>query len=423
MINITHNVQSNISNLYALASNSYAPYTPALSSVPSDFTYSIRYSHPNIFFPDQIVIDSTGTTYLSGCNTYCAYGGATYSAVKISPITGTIGVSGFSNYPAVAIDQSNNVFFADLYTSKVYEYGASTTAALGTAASGSPFNFSSKLTSFLTSSYTFINQAFIIGPSNNLEIANPNASTPNVVNFPLVSGTYSAANATVIHTTQNGSPTYSIAVDGTGTTWFANDLNVGTTNANVAAKVTSGGTYTTYTIGSSSANVAGPYVGLDVFGNAQFYCSIFCGTGSVAPLSFLSSTGVATWSKTGSGYPELPYAQLPALDGLNVMWSANYAGTNTGAYATISAQGSYGYVPGIAVEGTSTTTGASPVATTIDQAGDVLTAVYGTTNSSTYPTNFGWINYFIGLGAPTIQPLSLQTLKILPTNTSSDIRP
>jgi hypothetical protein len=58
----------------------------------------------------------------------------------------------------------------------------------------------------------------------------------------------------------------------------------------------------------------------------------------------------------------------------------------------------------------------SAVSTVPDQAGNLWVALESA-------QGYGAIDEMVGIAAPTIQPLSLQSLKILPTNTSLDIRP
>jgi hypothetical protein len=69
LINITHYVQSNVSAIYALASNIYAPYSPTLTAQPSDFVMSIDYYASAMYDPYQVAIDGNGNVYaLSDAN-------------------------------------------------------------------------------------------------------------------------------------------------------------------------------------------------------------------------------------------------------------------------------------------------------------------------------------------------------------------
>jgi hypothetical protein len=420
MINITHNVRSNISNLFALASNSYAPYTPALSSAPSDFAYVIYFlfgngSTANTYDPNQIVIDSAGTVYATN---FWGSSTPTYSngIMKITPTAGFIGATPISYLRSIAIDQSNNVFLFSPATGIVSEYAASTTGLLGTFVG--TYNFSSLLSSqgVTNGDSTTPNEgglfatSFQIGPTNNLLIANFSATTganDNLYSFPLTAGTYSTSSVTNLHSLPNGTSNISIAVDGNGTVYMVDDTGTNT------ARVTSGGSYSTQTNTYNS-----DFVVLDPEDSPNFFDP---GTGSghngitVFNNSFSASSSVAGG---GSNFTQ-PYN--PSMDGLGRYWFGDLNTKNLSArQATGSNVGQSDvyqelYVFG-AGAGYSDSGAGSAVSTVPDQAGNLWVALESAQGS-------GWIDEMVGIAAPTIQPLSLQSLKILPTNTSLDIRP
>jgi hypothetical protein len=408
MINITHNITSNTSALIALANNSYAPYSPAAvnsgsnGTVTSPLDYTINFHSTGMWGPEQFAIDSAG--YIYATSDYNSSGGLAPTVTKISPTAGIVGSTSLTNPVIAAVDQSNNVFLYDPKATTVSEYASSTTATLGAAASGSPFNLSSKLSSYtINGNFAAFDQMFVIGPTNNLEISNL-GSTDNILNFPLSSGTYSASNANVVNTSAVSS-VQSLALDGTGATWMGN------TNATTVSKETSGSAFLSRNISELPATGV-----IDAFGDGIFldsYSNYFC---SLSPT-------LSAFSCTNTGSIATPLN--PVADGLGSIWFVDHAGagtSNTGISKWVPGSQTSGYYNySSAWAGTMYVEGQGSRninALSVDEAGNVWVAIGVTTGNSN-----GYAVEIVGAAAPTIQPLSLLSTKLLTTNTSFDLRP
>jgi hypothetical protein len=105
--NIVHNPASNIAALFALAT-AIAPFQPALTKVPLDFTVSLTYTGGGMSNPTAVAVDAKGNIWTT--NTSCAcLAELASNGVPISPPGGFTG--GGLNVPQfLAIDNSGNVW-------------------------------------------------------------------------------------------------------------------------------------------------------------------------------------------------------------------------------------------------------------------------------------------------------------------------
>jgi hypothetical protein len=404
LINITHNVQSNVSAIYALASNPYAPYTPTLTGAPADFVMPITYSAPTMYDPYEVVIDGNG--YVLALSDYKASGTAGPTITRFSPTTGFVGTSTLSAVSGAAIDQSNNILLVNINSnvSAVTKYASSSTTALG-ATMSAPSLTGAPLTPAVFNGK--ILQPFIlVGPTNNVELDGQGT----IYNSNYVSGAYQTP--TVVHSdyyltgfTENGA----------GTNYYSSvtDPLVG---------------YTTSSGGTGSFNPGPPtseYVTVDAEGRVWV-------TGSVTysnPLSSYEALYTSTLSPIGAGLNTNSPAGGSSnytgvspivMDGLSTAWYSevlfSYCRLNS---FTTSPALNYPNV-GVFVDGTSTGScaadGAGVMTPAVDSGGNIWVPVISGSGS-------GYIVEMLGIAAPTIQPLSIQVQKLLPTNTSFDIRP
>lgn len=66
-LNIAHNPGTNIAALFGLQASS-APFAPALSAVPNDFTIALMFTGGGIYSPGTIAIDAAGNVWATGVN-------------------------------------------------------------------------------------------------------------------------------------------------------------------------------------------------------------------------------------------------------------------------------------------------------------------------------------------------------------------
>jgi hypothetical protein len=398
MINITHNVLSNVSNIFALATNAYAPFTPTTTTATSDLSLTVAYSSAaNMYDPYKVVIDSSGNVY--AVSQYGSGGTTTPKVARISPTSGVIGSMALPSLSAIAIDKSNNVFFATTSSSPVVtEYAQGTSSSvLGTAVSGSPFTFTAE--SGKTIDQT---NGLAIGPSNDMLLCNLYPAN-SLVDVP-VTGNYSTP--FVVSTHANGNACTGIAESNSGASWF-----IGSSGSNGATQYTTS-SQAVLEAYSTSYNATG--AALDSHGNAWSG-----GTGSSGIYEFPVSSNTTFFGRyTGMSAPV-----NPAVDGLNQVWMTNSSGngsldlvTSLNSSATVTSPWS-GALP---IFNASTLGLTSNSALAIDQGGNVWVPIR--TNIGTYSTS-GYIAEILGLAAPTIQPIALQEIKEYSGNTATDIRP
>jgi hypothetical protein len=406
MINITHNVQSNVSTIYGLASNSYAPYGPTLSAAPSDFSMSIQYNASGMYDPYQIAIDSTGAVY--ALSQYTSTGSTSPAITKFTQGAGYVGNTSLSSLSSLAIDQNNNILIVNQNSNLpvVAEYASSNTAALGSASSSPPV-FS---TAPAIGSNVYVAPTILVGPTNNVELDTFNA----IYNAPYSSGSYGASS---LLTGSNASSAYGFAADGIGTTWFVSSA------PETSQKVNSAGTFASTSIGTSTPL----YEAIDAKGRAVVLGFTTAGD-SPAVVWLMSTTDVsiiASSALDGSLAGTGGSPSNPAIDGLGNVWVSNVTSGYCRVQSLTTSVTAVYINYGIYVDANAATSGNcvhdsdqiySPA---VDQSGNLWVPVRA-------PSNFavsGYLSEILGVGAPTIQPLSVQTKKLLPTNTSFDIRP
>ena len=124
LVNIARNPASNVSTIYKLAPTG-PPYTPSLTTAPTDWTLAIQYSAPNLSAPGKIAIDASGDVWIPNAGNS--------SLTKLSPLGAVLsGTSGFTggglNKPtAIAFDSSGNLWVANSNSSAISGFKSSGT--------------------------------------------------------------------------------------------------------------------------------------------------------------------------------------------------------------------------------------------------------------------------------------------------------
>jgi sugar lactone lactonase YvrE len=175
-------------SLYSLAAG-FAPFTPALSVAPADWTLALKAAPTGLSTPFGIAIDSAGNAYVS------SESGS--SLLKLAPtgaLSTTISGAGLSGPQGVAIDRSGDVWVASTGNNSVVELSSSGTV-LATVKTG------------------------LSAP---VAIAVDSAGTAWVANFGGTGVTRISSAGSVLGTTTGASAPTALAIDPAGTVWVAN---------------------------------------------------------------------------------------------------------------------------------------------------------------------------------------------------------
>jgi hypothetical protein len=120
MLQIARNPGTNVSTLFSQSTTS-APFQPALSSAPNDFSLAISFTGGSLSYPGPIVIDNGGNVWIANCAT-CNGSSSVDSIVGFSP-AGAINtsaqgyVTNVHKPVAIAIDRYNGIWVGNASTS------------------------------------------------------------------------------------------------------------------------------------------------------------------------------------------------------------------------------------------------------------------------------------------------------------------
>ncbi len=388
-------MQSNISNLYALASNSYAPYSPTLSATPPDLALEISYTVSGILSFNNIAIDSLGSAYVTSDI-------GVVGVTKISPASGVVGTQGLAGDSVPAIDQSNNVFFLNVASlgtttsNAITGYASSTTSVLGSSITLPAF------TGLATGVYDSHGHDLFIGPTNDLVISGGTANAAKVFRIPYSAGTYATAAVNSGSSLVSVSDMPSVYENAAGQIWVEDYVSSSSTaNGLYELSTPSLPVIASKTIASSSMEYVGGGIQGGVWSVDQTNKILYGYNNGVLTTTALSSTS---------------QPNNPELDGLNSVWLPNaYNGAcNVGRYLNGVSQYTTGITDQVCA---STSSNAGEAALAIDPSGNVWVAGYGGGTAN------AWIGEFLGVAAPTVTPLSLLSTKETPSNNGTDIRP
>lgn len=356
---IAANPATNVSAIFGLQGTaSSAPFQPALTSAPNDWTLALNYTGGGLSGPAAIAIDAVGDAWIAND------GGV---VVKFAPnggiLSGPSGFTGggFDHCFGIAIDSAGNAWITNKYTAttngtvtELASNGGVLSGASGYTAGGIDYPL-----------------ALAIDPSGNVSVANyANAS---VTKNPQSS---SAANFT------GGGLSFpvSIAIDGSGDVWTANFGNDSVTELGPDGSPLSGsGGYT-------AGGLDGPAsIALDASGRA--WVANYYGDS----VSELDSTGGAAAGSPFSGGGLSGPAAI-ALDGAGNVWVANYTGDSV-----TELEGASGAAPGAPLSGGSGYTGglATPNGLAIDESGNLWAANFSADS----------VTEFVGVAMPVKTPV------------------
>jgi len=328
-------------SLYSLAS-AYAPFTPALSAAPADWTLSLRVAAIGLTAPYGVAIDASGNAWITN-------EGST-AISKLSPsgsLLSTVSGVGLLGARSLSIDRTGNIWVASTGNDSVVELTSAgsvkTTLSTGVAAPLSIANDSA-------------GNAWIASSANNAVVE-------------------VSATGAVMNTVTGMSAPSSVAIDASGNVWVANP------GANNILELSQAGAVTATT--GDGVTQAPAFIAIDSSANAWF-------TGSV-PSTTVVQGAVAEIASSGPAAPVLTATTLPlgiATTGSSV-WIANAVSTGgllefqEGGSAPVSAPSGFGSLN-------------TPVGVAVDASGNVWT-----TNSGE-----NTVSIFLGIATPAITPIS-----------------
>lgn len=344
----------NVALLFGAAGGS-PPFQPALTSAPNDWTIALSFNDGGSTL-NQFAIDGYGNLWVTNGNS----GGTTTTLSKLNwlgvPQSGSPFTANLNGATPLAIDDQNNVYVGN----------QGTNALAGFSNSGNSFGPFTGLHSPTAMAFDASSELWIANNGNS-SVAEFNTNTDS-----FISSGYTAGGIT----TPNG-----IAMDIYGNAWVSNASTV--TELNLIGIPSLGSPY-------SSGGITTPKkIVLD--GSNNVWISNFP-TGSV---SELSNTGVALTSGSGDTAGGASSSNTIAVDGAGDIWVAD---RNQNQLAELDSSGA-GITAGTGYRGGGMN---APKAITIDQSGNVWVGNLNPTTTGTVTTN---ISEFIGLGAPTVQPV------------------
>ena len=351
------------SGLFALLSSpSTAPFQPALSAAPNDWTVALTYMGGGLSAPSALGVDQNGNVWVADYNS--AVSEFSFQGEAVSPSTGFTG-GGLRESYGLTIDNGGNVWITD------EESPGSVNHALGRV---TVFNSSGQLVSG-TNGYSSGGINFPVA------IASDAAGNIWVVNY---------GNSTVTVLSNAGTPLSGASGYGSGSLAFpiaaAMDANQNAWLANQSS--------TTVTEISADGMTVTPFtccdgpsgIGIDSHGNvwaANFYGN---------SVSELTSTGTVVSSGYTGGGVFTP--QGIAVDGGGNVWTANYHANSLSVL-----QGADGATPGSPLSpatGLGVGVGLSqPFSVAIDGSGSVWVSNFGANT----------LTEFVGAAAPVKTPL------------------
>jgi streptogramin lyase len=334
-IYIAHNPAANASSIYQVTANT-PPYTPVLSTQPTDFTIAIAYSGGGLSGPQGLAIDATGNAWVANSTGNSVTRFSSLGAAAASPYTG----GGLTSPFGVAVDASGNVWVTNSGANSVTELSSTGSFQSGTTgyaaggvnhgrgiaidASGNVWvtNYSVNSVAKLTSSGTAaagspFSGGGITSPS---AIAIDGAGNAWIANYGSTGVSELASTGAAVA----GSPfagadlqAQGIAVDGTGYVWVANSGNASVTRLSHAGVLLSGST------GFTGGGLAMPY-GVSIDGSGDAWVD------SQNPFNVSGITVTDVQISGPGGYPNstLNLPEAIATDGSGDVWVANN-GNNT----------------------------------------------------------------------------------------------
>jgi len=331
--------------LYSLAS-AYAPFSPALSAAPADWTLSLRVAATGLSTPYGVAIDTTGNAWLTN--------ESATTLTELSPsgsLLNTIGSAGLIGPRGISIDRAGNIWVASTGNDSVVEL-TSTGSVKATLNSG------------------------VTGP---LAVANDSAGNSWVVSSSGNAVVEISNTGSILNTITGFQSPSSIAVDASGNVWVANP------GQNNILELSHAGALITTT--GDGVTQAPAFVAIDSNANVWFTGSVPSTTAVQGSVAERYSTGVASAPILNAN--TLPFAIATAGSSVWIANSTSSGGLlqyQSGLSAFISPANGFGSLN-------------TPQGVAVDPSGNVWTANSGDNS----------VSVFIGLATPVTTPLAANT--------------
>ncbi len=282
----------NVSAIYRVQGiASTTPFTPNLSTAPTDWTIALNYTGGGLNQPHGIAVDAVG-------NVWAANDGASSiseispTGQAISPSTGYAG-GGLNQPHGIALDAGGDVWVANYSGSSISKFTSS-----GSAVSGSPF----------TGGGLDLPNSIAVDSAGDVWAANDGGSPSRVSKL---SSTGIAISPAGGYTGSGISTPVTIAVDSAGNVWMT---NIG---ANSVSELTSSGEAVS---GSpfKGGGIHDPY-GIAIDGSGNIWTTNL----TTAAISELNPSGVALSPSTGYDGGGISSPVGIAIDGAGNAWVAN----------------------------------------------------------------------------------------------------
>jgi len=329
-INIAHNPAANISALYGLQAGVGAPFGPALTATPNDFTVSLVFTGGGLYGPQFISADGTGAVWVGSGNG---------TVNRFSPLGVPQSATGYTANAAssvsqqfMAVDLSNDAWVGVQACSCVVELSPS-----GTILSLPETNYAETGATSNAQAAAFDSSGFlwIASASSPIGVGKMNTSGTVVASYTVTGGNevgglafdgagnlwapegsgpnlYEISSAGTLEKTISGGLQYSyaVAVDSAGAVWVPNF------NANTVSKFTNAGVQVTGSPFSGGGLAGSGGVAVDGGGNLWTGNYNNC-------ISEFSSAGVAISPSTGFKSTGVQDPREVAVDGSGNVWVAN----------------------------------------------------------------------------------------------------
>ena len=362
------------SSIFSLVSTS-GPFQPTLSASPNDWSVAVMYggTYPGT---TGVAIDARGNVW-----TTAAGGSGNGAVVELTPLGAVAAnsplLAGVDGFTGIAVDLGNNAWTSNNNTALIREFfqGGGYTGAFQLQETAGPKGLAVDLN----------NHIWVVNSSSNTvsEFSNQGAGSKGIS----PSGGYIGGSL---------SSPVGVAPDASGNVWVTDS------NGASLTKITTGGSVSGYS-GSSLNGAAG--IAVDTSGDLWV-----TDAGNSSVVEFNSAGTQTTVASPGGSLSS--GGTLDAVDGANHIWVAN---ASSGTLSEFNSSGTVlSPTTGLqaAPVATSYYTGTAlkqPYAVAVDLSGNVWVS---NQNPPQIASNLNaGVTEFIGLGAPTIQPLALAALQ------------
>jgi sugar lactone lactonase YvrE len=334
-INIAHNPGVNVANLFPLQVG-VAPFQPALTTAPNDFTIAISYTATSLNICNGVAIDASGDAWISNGN------GADLTKLSPlgTPLSGATGYTGggLTQPTGIAIDPTGNVWAVNENPNTISEFTSSGVAATNSPFGGGGLNGPTDIaidasgdiwaTNSAGASVSELSSAGAPKSPATTGFAGGGLQNPHGIAIDLSAHVWvtNTTSSTITELDSSGgvisaisgdgmSDPDGIAIDASGNVWSAN--LVGNNSDGFFTELNSSGANESGTLGFSGGGLDFPYsMAIDGSGNLWAY-------DLGARLSELNSSGVAVSGSSGYKNTSLGNPGAIAIDGSGNLWATN----------------------------------------------------------------------------------------------------